>query len=250
MKIIALANQKGGVGKTTTTLNIGAALADLGRRVLMVDLDPQASLTLATIGESPNRNIAAVLGDSKPGNMKMDAIIKPVGDSGRLFIAPGDLTLAAAELGLVQRLGRETILKKALATMTGFDVVLIDCSPSLGLLVVNALAAADAVITPTLPTALDLRGLRLFLSSLDAIRDLNPGLELLGVLICQYDQRIKLHQSALVEIQGGGLPVLGMISRSVQAAASAGVGLPLASGILADQYKQVGKDINQWLNNK
>jgi len=154
MRILAIANQKGGTGKTTTALNLGANLASQGRRVLLVDLDPQSSLTLATLGEC-DKTLADVLGGAQPGTVTMQAIIQSIAPG--LDLAPGDLALSTSEMALAARLGRENVLKKALASVTGYDLVILDCSPSLGLLTVNALTAANAVIAPTLPSALDLR---------------------------------------------------------------------------------------------
>lgn len=247
MKILAIANQKGGVGKSTTALNLGAGLAALGRRVLILDLDPQSSLTLATVGDSVGCSLGEVLGDTKPGSLAMMQIIKPL--SPGLDLAPSDLSLSNSELGITTRMGREWILKRALAGVKGYDLAIIDCGPSLGLLVVNALAAADGVIAPTLPTSLDLRGLELFLSSLEKIRaELNPSLELVGVLICQYDSRLSLHKAALEDLQAGGLPLLPVIiSKSVKAAESTGAGDPIQKGKLAEQYNQLAEVVNQWL---
>lgn len=248
MAIIAIANQKGGTGKTTTALNLGAGLAALGRRVLLIDLDPQSSLTHATAGDCAGASMADVLGDTAPGRRRTSEIIRAI--SPGLDLAPADLALSNTELGLVTRMGRENILKKILAP-AAYDVILIDCAPSLALLTVNALTAADAVICPTLPTALDLRGLALFLGSLEAIRaELNPALELLGVLVCQYDNRLTLHRAALEDLRAGGLPVLPVIiGKSVQAAASAGAGEPIRTGNLAGQYKDLAEYVNQWLTN-
>jgi len=154
-------------------------------------------------------------------------------------------------MALAARLGRENVLKKALASVTGYDLVILDCSPSLGLLTVNALTAANAVIAPTLPSALDLRGLKLFLSTLEAVtQELNPGLQLLGVVVCQYDNRLNLHQAALADLEAAGLPVLAIIGRSVAAAQSAGNGQALTGGKLANQYQDLANEVIKWLKSK
>ncbi len=249
MKVIAIANQKGGVGKTTLALNLGVGLAGLGRRVLMIDLDPQASLSLATVGESSGNCIAEVIGSTHPGHKTLKEVIRPIADS--LDLAPGGLTLSVSEIGLITRMGREGILKKVLNGLDSYDVVLIDCGPTLGLLVENALNAADGVIIPTLPTPLDIRGVRIFQESLLAVKsELNPEVELLGLVVSQYDNRLNLHRQTLAELEGGELPVLAVIGRSIQAASTVGEGKALTRGKLADQFAELTQKINLWLDGR
>ncbi len=255
MAIIAIANHKGGVGKSTTAANLGASMADQGIYTLLIDMDPQASLTQALgIELEDYYNLAGVMGDSKPGSVPIRSAIKPVKHN--LDIIPGNLDLASTEIGLVNRLGRENVLKAALAKVdgyAGYAMILIDTPPSLSLLTVNALAAADYVIIPTLPQAADLRGLALITGTIADIKQaINPGLEILGVLVTQFDGRLIHHSEAVQMLQEWDLPIFETrIGRTVKAAESAGVGRPLVdykpTNPRAIEYNELSKEILKWL---
>ena len=251
MKIIAIANQKGGVGKTTTAANIGALLALQGVKVLLIDLDPQSSLTQSLAADQQGRSMAEVIGGATRGKLTIKDIARRV--SAGLDIAPSDIELSSCELGLVQRLGREGVLKSALANVKGYDIIIIDCPPSLGLMTINALTAAHGVIIPTLPAAGDLRGVKLFLDTLDRVKDdgLNSDLKMLGVLLVQYEPRLIAHTQALDSLKKAGLPVLGMIPRSVKVQESTAARQPLTvydpSGKPAQAYTQTIRKVKQWL---
>ncbi len=256
MKTVAIANQKGGTGKSATTHALGAVLAaEYQRRVLMVDIDPQSSLTEACASaDTSGVSLAEVLGGATPGTLTLKKIILELSDN--LYLAPADLALAATELGLVSRMGRENVLKKALASVGDtFDVALIDCPPSLSLLTVNALTAADAVLIPTQPQAVDLRGLRLFLSTLNNIRqELNPELETLGILPTFFDSRLTHHKEAIGAMERAGLPLMGVrIGRSVRVAEAAANGETVVTfepkNPQAQAYRELAEEINQWLSN-
>ena len=172
MRIIALMNQKGGVGKTTTTVNLGAALAEMGQRVCLVDLDPQAHLTI-NYGVEPTPELCSlynVLVEEKP---LVDAI--HVIDE-NISLIPSSIDLAAAEIELVTVLGRETLLKRRMEASAGdFDYILLDCPPSLGLLTINALAAAHEVIIPMQPHFLAMQGVAKLLETVQLVnRRMNP----------------------------------------------------------------------------
>ena len=209
MKTIAIAVQKGGTGKTTTTYNVAAELAAKGKRTLLIDVDPQANLT-ADFGPyeaTRTNNIAGVFGDNKPGKLKLTDIL--LSASNMVDYAPGSIDLAVTELLISGRLGRENILKRALESVSGsYDFCLIDTPPSLGLLTINALAAANGVLVPILPAAHDIRSLQLFLQTLQDMKDINPNLHLLGVILNRYDKRLQLHRQAAEEITAAGLPLI------------------------------------------
>lgn len=255
MRIIAIANHKGGVGKTITTINLGAMLAKDIYKVLLIDLDPQSSLTAALgVGDCAGRSMAEVIGSDKPGQLTIDKIILPIDEN--LYLAPSDLTLANCELGLTARLGRENVLKRALANIKNeYDLCLIDCPPSLSILTVNALAACQAIIAPVLPQAADLRGLNLFLQSLESLGELNPDAKLLGVLICQYDGRYLHHQEARTALERSGLPIFEtIIGKSVRAAESMGIGKPLVNydptNPRSIEYGKLYLEVSKWLENQ
>ncbi len=255
MQIIAIANHKGGVGKTATAHSLGVVLAtEHERRVLLVDCDPQASLTEACgIQDAAGRSLAEVMGGTDLGTAALADVVRLL--SPRLSLVPSDIGLATAELGLVSRLGRESTLKRSLATVGhDYDVCLIDCPPSLGLLNVNALTAADAVLVPTIPQIVDLRGLSIFLDTLDLIRELlNPDLEVLGIVATFYDRRLNQHKQAMAAMRRDGLPLLEVtIGRSVRVSEAAGVGESVVSyapcNKRAGEYRALGVVVNRWLD--
>lgn len=186
MRTIALANQKGGTGKTTTAVNLGAALAERKRRVLLVDLDPQSHLT-AHLGceDAKTGSYELLMGLARPRECVREQVVPGVD------LIAGSLSLSGAELELARVRGRETVLRQVLpAVAAGYDYVLFDCPPSLGILTVNALAAAREVFIPVQLEWMALRGLGQLLRTVDAVRRrVNPELEVTGVIGCMYKAR-------------------------------------------------------------
>jgi chromosome partitioning protein len=190
MRSIAIINQKGGVGKTTTSVNLSAALAASGLRVGLIDLDPQAHASLH-LGLSPRDKTPTVY-DLLTADIPLAELWQPVGEN--LSVAPSHLDLAAAEVELAGVVGREVILRDKLAACpVEFDYVLIDCPPSLGILTINALSAVDDVFLPLQPHYLALHGLSKLLQTIDLVkRRLNNRLRLAGVMFCLYDSATRL----------------------------------------------------------
>ncbi|MEV0388809.1 ParA family protein [Nonomuraea sp. NPDC050643] len=218
-RVIAVANQKGGVGKTTTSVNIAAALSMHGQRVLVVDLDPQgnASTALATEHRGDVPDVYQVLVDDLP----MADIIKQVPEMPNLYCAPATIDLAGAEIELVSLVAREARLRRALAAYEGieFDYIVIDCPPSLGLLTVNALVAADEVMIPIQCEYYALEGLGQLLRNVDLIRaHLNPTLNLSTIVLTMYDGRTRLASQVADEVRAhfGDTVLNTVIPRSVR----------------------------------
>ena len=199
-RILAMCNQKGGVGKTTTTINLGAALAELDRKVLLVDFDPQGALSVG-LGVNPlalEQTVYNLL--MEPGVTADDVVLKT--DLPGLDLMPSNIDLSAAEVQLVNEVAREQTLARALAPIAPeYDVILVDCQPSLGLLTVNALTAADGVIIPSECEFFALRGVALLIQTIEKIRErLNPDLELEGILATMYDSRTLHGREVLARI--------------------------------------------------
>lgn len=190
MRKIAIMNQKGGVGKTTTAVNLSAAMAAAGQRVMLIDLDPQAHATLH-LGIEPKRDDASVY-DVLTGKTGLDEVRKPVSEN--LWLVGSHIDLAAAEVELAGVVGRELILTDKLAEDSGsFDQLIVDCPPSLGVLTLNALAAVDEVFIPLQPHFLALHGLSKLLDTIDLVaRRLNPRLKLGGVVLCMFEAGTRL----------------------------------------------------------
>jgi chromosome partitioning protein len=188
-RIIALCNQKGGVGKTTTTINLGAALAEEGQRVLLVDFDPQGALSVGLGVSTYELDMTVYNLLMQRGVTVEDIMIKTTVDG--LHLLPSNIDLSAAEVQLVNEVAREQTLARVLRpVLRQYDYVLVDCQPSLGLLTVNALTAAHGVIVPLECEFFSLRGLAMLIDTIEKVRDrLNPDLELDGILATMYDAR-------------------------------------------------------------
>jgi chromosome partitioning protein len=239
MRIIALMNQKGGVGKTTTTVNLGAALAEAGKKVCLVDLDPQSHLTI-NCGVEPSGEIVSLY-DVLVEDQRLATAVRRVDE--RLAVAPGSIDLAAAEVELIKTPGRQSVLKRRIeegvaAGELDFDFMLLDCPPSLGLLTLNALAAAGEVIIPMQPHFLALQGVGKLLETVAMVaRQMNPGLRVSGIVLTMFDSQTRLSnevvgdlRSFLAEAAGKRLPWSGAavfatrIRRNIKLAESPGFG--------------------------
>jgi chromosome partitioning protein len=208
---LALANLRAGVGKTSLTLSLGTTLAERGHRVLLVDLDPQASLTVACgVEDAADVNLSQVMGGSMPGRTAFWDILKEIVPGQYIFLAPADIALAHTEYGLNSRMARERVLHNALeGVKDNFDFILVDCPSSLGLLTLNGLAAANTTIIPSQPHMAHLRGLWLFLGTIERIkRELNPDLSIMGIVLTYFNPDLAHHQNVLSSMRAGGLPIL------------------------------------------
>lgn len=248
-RIIAVANQKGGVGKTTTAVNLGACLADLGYRTLVVDLDPQGN---ASTGLGINiRGLQASMYDVILNDVPIEDCIE-ASSVRNLFVAPASLDLAGAEIELVPAFSRELRLKQALAEVReDYDYVLIDCPPSLGLLTINGMAAATEVLVPIQCEYYALEGLGQLLRNVGLVqKNLNPTLEVSTIVLVMYDARTKLADQVVTEVRNhfGDKVCRMMIPRTVRLSEAPSFGQPIIAfdpssrGAIA--YRELAKEVS------
>jgi len=226
--VIAVTNQKGGVGKTTTVINLGAALAEKGHKTLLVDLDPQGALSVGLGIDiySLDRTMYQVLSDEHFPITRVIQQVRP-----KLFVAPANIDLAAAEAELLSRSGREFVFREALEPVRGdYEFVIIDTPPSLGLLTINALVAADEVLIPLQCEYLALRGMRLLMDTIKRVKlRLNPRLRILGILGTMYDSRTLHSREIMEEIRSifGPLVFKTVIKKSIRFAEAPVAQMPI-----------------------
>jgi len=255
-KIIAVAQHKGGTGKTTTCINLGASLCDMGKTVLVIDLDPQASLTVS-MGINPlqvEKSIHQVLVD--PNVAMKDAILKSA--TLNFFVVPSHVDLAMAESEMAGKIGRERALHKKLAPIKeDFDYILIDCPPTLGILTVNALTAADSVLMPIQCEPLTFYGVKHMLQIINLIREeVNPTLKIEGVLRTMYDRRTKLSEEVSDSIKQtfGNLVFATIIYRHVKFAEGPVHEMPInfyaSKSAGAVEYRDLAKELLTHENQK
>jgi len=251
-KVIAIANQKGGVGKTTTSINLGSCLAQLGLRILLVDSDPQGN---ATSGLGVNRSFLKkclydLLIPTEVGNHSLDDVIQSTSVS-NLWLLPTTIRLAGAEVELVSVIGREYRLKETLKNIINeYDYIFIDCPPSLGLLTINALSCAHAMLIPIQCEYYALEGMGQLLNTLNAVKNLlNPQLEIFGVLLTMFDVRTNLSQQVAQEIQRvfGDKVFQTIIPRNVRLSEAPSFGQPIITydrcSTGAEAYLNLAKEV-------
>jgi chromosome partitioning protein len=248
--IISIANQKGGVGKTTTAVNLGAALAELDYRVLVIDLDPQGNATTG-MGIS-HRNVEGSIYDVIMNDAPIDDCTEPTSVK-NLFVVPATIDLAGAEIELVPAFSRELKLRRALAQIAGsYDFTLIDCPPSLGLLTVNGLAASDDVIVPIQCEYYALEGLGQLLRNVALVKsNLNPALDVRGIVLTMYDARTKLAEQVEREVRAhfGAKVYRTVVPRTVRISEAPSFGQPVtvfdstSRGALA--YRELAKEVSR-----
>ena len=249
-KVIAILNQKGGVGKSTTTINLGAALGELGKQVLLIDLDPQGN-TSSGLGIEKNKLEQCVY-DVLLGEAALTDVIIPDVCEG-LDVAPATINLAGAEVELVSEMARENRLKEAIGAIRGkYDYVFIDCPPSLGLLTVNALVAADKLLIPIQCEFYALEGVTKLLDSMKRVKTyLNPSLDIFGVLLTMYDGRTTLSKQVANAVRGFFDKIVFdvVIPRSVKVSEAPSFGLPITeydtTGKGAEAYRTLAKEVIQ-----
>ena len=255
-RVIALCNQKGGVGKTTTTISLAGALVEYGRKVLVVDFDPQGALTAGLSAQAHDVPTIydLLLGTEKDPTTGVTLSIRDAIQATKvenLHIIPANIDLSAAEVQLVNEVARESILKTVLRpVMDEYDVILIDCQPSLGLLTVNALTAAHGVLIPLACEYFALRGVSLLLDTIDKVKlRLNPTIQVDGIVPTMYDPRT-LHSREVLDLvkQNLGDKVLqSTISRTVKFPDSTVVGAPITvfapDHPAADAYRELAREL-------
>jgi len=248
-RVVALCNQKGGVGKTTSTINLGAALTEYGRRVLLLDFDPQGALSVG-LGVQPHqldRTVYDVLMESSVG---LDDVLLKTNVPG-MDLVPSNIDLSAAEVQLVNEVAREQTLARALTpALPDYDLVLIDCQPSLGLLTVNALTAADEVVIPLECEFFSLRGVALLIDTIEKVRErLNPRLHIAGILATMYDSRTVHGREVFARVvEAFGDTVFDtVITRTVRFPETTVAGEPITtwapSSSGAQQYRALAKEV-------
>jgi chromosome partitioning protein len=248
-RVMAVANQKGGVGKTTTSVNLGAALAELGFRVLVIDLDPQGNATTGLGVDA--RNFELSMYDVLMRDASLEDCVEPTSMK-NLFVAPATIALAGAEIELVPAFSRELKLKKSIESILGeFDYVLIDCPPSLGLITVNALAAADEVLVPIQCEYYALEGLSQLMRNVHLVAsNLNPKLDISTIVLTMYDARTKLADQVANEVRQHFGPKVcrSVIPRTVRLSEAPSFGQPITAfdpssrGAIA--YRELAKEVS------